>query len=49
MHKFLFFLALGLIIMSFLPFWSDPYDHSLAVDFWGWSKRELIEVVSGEK
>lgn len=47
--KALFALALGLLVLSFIPFFPDPYEHSVCVDFWTWLNRELRELWSGER
>jgi len=43
-------LALGVLcVLAFIPFLSDPYFHRELVDFWTWAKRELNELLKGEK
>ena len=49
MRKLYWLLALGLIVMSFMPLWVDPYDHTVCVNFWGWLYRETHEAINGEK
>jgi hypothetical protein len=41
-------LILGLAL-SALDVWSDPYYHKYSVNFWVWARREIIELVEGEK
>jgi len=41
--------ALGLLVFSFVPFWFDPYEHKIGVDFWTWASREIEELRQGEK
>jgi len=38
-----------LLILTFVPFWLDPYYHKSYVDFWFWASRELNELLRGEK
>ena len=41
--------VLLLCAVSVLPLWKEPFFHRDKVDFWEWLKRELVEMVEGEK
>lgn len=44
----LFFLVIGLIVLSFLPLLPDPYLHRENITFWDWASREIDELINGE-
>jgi hypothetical protein len=48
--QILFAFGLVLLVLSFVPVFSDPYHLDMpCVDFWAWAKRELSELWSGER
>lgn len=46
-------LLLGLLLVAFivsaLELFPEPFHHQYQVNFWVWARRELIEMVEGEK
>jgi len=46
-------LLVGLLLVAFvvsaLELLSEPYHHQCKVNFWVWARRELIELIEGEK
>jgi len=48
-EKIIVLAVLGLFVLSVLDVFSEPFYHQYRVNFWVWARRELIEVVEGEK
>jgi hypothetical protein len=48
-EKIVVLAILGLFVLSCLPMFSEPYHHQFRVNFWAWAKREVIELIEGEK
>ena len=47
--KAIFAFSMLLLVLSFIPIFPDPYEHTNGVDFRTWLKRELSELWSGER
>jgi len=49
MKNYVVFGIVALFLISLLPLFDDPFYHREKVNFWVWAKREITELIEGEK
>lgn len=48
-HTRIIIILLGLIVLSCLPLFKDPYYHRERINFWQWAHREIVETLTHER